>query len=51
MLGVSAMWMVNAWRYGSWEQMAAIVLSAAASLYGACRLGPTVPAAVRATST
>lgn len=39
MLAVSAMWMVNAWSYGSWEQMAGNVLSAAASLYGACRVG------------
>ena len=39
MLAVSAMWMVNAWSYGSWEQMAANVLSAAASLFGAFRLG------------
>ncbi len=38
MLAVSAMWMVNAWSYGSWEQMAANVLSAGASLYGACRV-------------
>lgn len=39
MLAVSAMWMVNAWSYGSWEQMAANVLSATASLIGACRVG------------
>ena len=39
MLAVSALWMVNAWSYGSWEQMTANVLSAAASLYGACRIG------------
>jgi hypothetical protein len=39
MLAVSALWMFNAWSYGSWEQMAANVISAAASLYGACRLG------------
>ena len=41
MLVVSAMWMFNAWSYGSWEQMAGNVLSAAASLYGACRVGRT----------
>jgi len=38
MLAVSAMWMVNAWSVGSWEQIAANLLSAAASLWGACRL-------------
>jgi hypothetical protein len=43
MLGVSAMWMVNAWSYGSWEQMAANVLSASASLYGACRMARPAP--------
>jgi hypothetical protein len=37
MLAVSALWMFNAWSVGSWEQMAANVISAAASLYGACR--------------
>ena len=39
MLAVSALWMFNAWSVGSWEQMAANVISAAASLYGACRIG------------
>ena len=39
MLAVSALWMFNAWSYGSWEQMAANLISAAASLYGACRVG------------
>jgi hypothetical protein len=39
MLAVSALWMFNAWSYGSWEQMAANVFSALASLYGACRIG------------
>jgi hypothetical protein len=38
MLAVSALWMFNAWSVGSWEQMAANVLSAGASLYGACRV-------------
>jgi hypothetical protein len=38
MLAVSALWMFNAWSVGSWEQMAANVISAAASLYGACRM-------------
>ena len=37
MLAVSALWMFNAWSVGSWEQMAGNVISAAASLYGACR--------------
>jgi len=35
MLAVSALWMANAWQYGSWEQMAANLLSAAAAAYGA----------------
>jgi hypothetical protein len=38
MLAVSALWMFNAWSVGSWEQMAANVISAGASLYGACRM-------------
>jgi hypothetical protein len=38
MLAVSALWMFNAWSVGSWEQIAANVISAAASLYGACRV-------------
>jgi len=37
MLGVSALWMVNAWMYDSWEQMAANVVTALAALYGAQR--------------
>ena len=44
MLAVSALWMFNAWSIGSWEQVAANVISAAASLYGACRMGRTAPA-------
>jgi hypothetical protein len=48
MLAVSALWMFNAWSYGSWEQMTANVLSAAASLYGACRIArPAVGATGR----
>jgi hypothetical protein len=39
MLVVSAMWMLNAWSVGSLEQMAANVLSAAACLIGARRVG------------
>jgi hypothetical protein len=38
MLAVSALWMFNAWSVGSWEQIAANVISAVASLYGACRM-------------
>ena len=38
MLAVSGLWMFNAWSMGSWEQMAANVISAAASLWGACRV-------------
>jgi hypothetical protein len=45
MLAVSALWMFNAWSYGSWEQMAANVISAGASLYGACRIAPSAPKA------
>jgi hypothetical protein len=45
MLGVSALWMFNAWSYGSWEQMAANVISAGASLYGACRVAGSADAA------
>ncbi len=44
MLAVSALWMFNAWRYGSWEQMAANLISAAASLWGACRVARPVRA-------
>ena len=37
MLAVSALWMVHAWTYDSWEQMAANVVTALAALYGAWR--------------
>ena len=37
MLAVSAMWMVNAWTYDSWEQLLANAATAAAALYGARR--------------
>jgi hypothetical protein len=37
LLVVSALWMYNAWVFGSWEQMAANVATAAAALYGAYR--------------
>ena len=37
MLLVSALWMVNAWTYDSWEQMAANVVTAAVAVYGAQR--------------
>jgi hypothetical protein len=38
MLAVSALWMVNAWAYDSWEQAAANALTAAAALIGAQRV-------------
>jgi hypothetical protein len=37
MLIVSALWMVNAWAFDSWEQMLANAATAAAALYGAWR--------------
>ena len=37
MLGVPALWMVNAWLYGSWEQMLANAVTVLAALYGARR--------------
>jgi hypothetical protein len=39
MLLVSALWMHHAWVHDSWEQMAANVITAAAALVGAWRLG------------
>ena len=39
MLLVSTLWMVNAWSYGSWEQVAANAATAAAALYAAWRAG------------
>jgi hypothetical protein len=39
MLLVSALWMHHAWSYGSWPQMIANGLTAAAALYGAWRTG------------
>jgi hypothetical protein len=51
MLLVSALWMYNAWHYGSWEQALANVVTAAAALYGAWRTDRAVaarpPAAAR----
>jgi hypothetical protein len=38
MLVASLLWMVNAWQYDSWEQMAANVLTAGAALYSAWTL-------------
>ncbi|MED5619922.1 YgjV family protein [Ideonella sp. BN130291] len=38
MLAGSLLWMVNAWQYGSWEQMAANLLTACAAVYGAWTL-------------
>jgi len=37
MLLVSALWMVNAWAYESWEQMVANLVTAAAAIYGTWR--------------
>jgi len=48
MLLVSALWMYNAWLFGSWEQMAANVLTAAAALYGARRTEGAAAAAATA---
>lgn len=38
MLFVCSLWMVHAWSYNAWEQVAANVVTAAAALYGARRL-------------
>jgi hypothetical protein len=51
MLVVSALWMVNAWQYDSWEQMLANLLTAAAALYGAWRSGRATAALRPRTST
>ena len=37
MLLVSMLWMINAWSYGSWEQVAANAATGAAALYAAWR--------------
>ena len=42
MLVGSALWMVNAWTYDSWEQMLANAATGAAALYGAWSLTPAV---------
>ena len=39
MLLVSMLWMINAWSYGSWEQVAANAATAGAALYAAWRAG------------
>jgi hypothetical protein len=39
MLPVSALWMVNAWLFDSWEQMLANGVTALAAIYGAQRSG------------
>lgn len=39
MLLVSMLWMINAWSYGSWEQVAANAATAVAALYAAWRAG------------
>jgi hypothetical protein len=51
MLGVSALWMVNAWLYESWEQMLANLLTAVAALYGAHRSGDATAVPLPRTST
>jgi hypothetical protein len=38
MLAISGLWMINAWAYDSWEQMAANAVTAVAALYGAWRV-------------
>jgi len=38
MLAASILWMFNAWEFGSWEQMAANVLTGCAAAYGAWTL-------------
>lgn len=45
MVAVSALWMFNAWSVGSWEQIAANVISAGASIFGACRIASPRPSA------
>lgn len=47
MLMVSALWMHHAWSHGSWEQMVANAVSAAAAVYGAWRVERSVEAAER----
>ena len=39
LLLVSMLWMLNAWTYGSWEQVAANAATAVAALYAAWRAG------------
>jgi len=38
MLAASLLWMVNAWQFGSWEQMAANVITGSVAAYGAWTL-------------
>jgi hypothetical protein len=38
MLLASLLWMVNAWQVGSWEQMAANIITACVAAYGAWTL-------------
>src|SRR2546423_10873456 len=40
MLFASILWMFNAWQYGSWEQMAANVITGCVAAYGAFRTAP-----------
>ena len=51
MLGVSALWIVNAWQYDSWEQMLANGVTALAAIYGAQRDGSATATPPPRTST
>ena len=44
LLLTSALWMINAWQYDSWEQMLANVATALAAIYGAQRIGGSATA-------
>jgi len=44
MLAASMLWMVNAWEYGSWEQMAANVVTGVVAAYGAWTVSRSAPA-------
>jgi hypothetical protein len=51
MLPVSALWMVNAWAFESWEQMLANAVTAIAAIYGVRRSGNITGALPPRTST
>ena len=48
MLIASMLWFVNAWQVGSWEQMAANVITGCVAAYGAWTLARTTQATARA---